>query len=330
MNFIKEKDGSICPRVENVRMAIEHEVAPQDMYYDEYIGRHVIRNAPWHKYIDPEWPIDAYDMADMAAIMFWFADKYATNHTRFQRPNKAYKEMLFGLCAQRRRNTLHEKLTRPWDKKDRFKGARFGGDNTPENDAMIRRFLIGAVRRAFEPGCPLDSILVLSGPKYGKSTAAEILGKGVKITIPDPWRTWLLLEPGRLSTAMLSTMCYRGTESWLKDSFLPTIPERILTEPWHRYRRWITEIQFCDKGFTEKQKEYLFQTTDTYRGVVYPRAGAYIGTTLQRIKSSPGIDVLSLTQTIDTVWISRNIKQIWAQAVYEYQQQKAIQYGLSE
>src|SRR5699024_5673492 len=47
-------------------------------------------------------------------------------------------------------------------------------------DAIGPRILIGAVARAYEPGCKVDVVPVLEGPQgIGKSTAVQVLG--------DPW-----------------------------------------------------------------------------------------------------------------------------------------------
>lgn len=68
-----------------------------------------------------------------------------------------------------------------WDQKprlDRWMIGTLGADDTPFVRAVSRRSLIAAVARAFQPGCKVDTVLVLEGPQgLKKSTAiAELFG----------------------------------------------------------------------------------------------------------------------------------------------------------
>jgi predicted P-loop ATPase len=55
-----------------------------------------------------------------------------------------------------------------------------GADDTPENRAFARRWMIGAVARAFEPGCKMDTMLILEGAQgLKKSTALRILSDAI-------------------------------------------------------------------------------------------------------------------------------------------------------
>ena len=53
----------------------------------------------------------------------------------------------------------------------------FGVEDTPLNRALTKKWFIGLVKRAFEPGCHFDNILILIDPKQGtgKSTIFERL-----------------------------------------------------------------------------------------------------------------------------------------------------------
>lgn len=66
-----------------------------------------------------------------------------------------------------------------WDGKPRLNQWTFeylGCELTPYTRVVGRKFLIGAVARALDPGCKLDTCLILEGPQgAGKSTAARYL-----------------------------------------------------------------------------------------------------------------------------------------------------------
>ena len=78
---------------------------------------------------------------------------------------------------------LRDKLTSlAWDGVHRVDGwlTRYlGAEDTPVMRAIGRAWLVGAIARAFEPGCQVDSAIVLEGRQgSGKSSALRILGMG--------------------------------------------------------------------------------------------------------------------------------------------------------
>jgi len=72
-----------------------------------------------------------------------------------------------------------------WDKQprlDRWLINHAGATDTPRTCAISRCALVGAVRRARQPGCRLDQMLVLVGPQgCGKSRALRM------IAVSDDW-----------------------------------------------------------------------------------------------------------------------------------------------
>ncbi|MEM9540961.1 MAG: virulence-associated E family protein [Cyanobacteria bacterium P01_E01_bin.42] len=55
--------------------------------------------------------------------------------------------------------------------------SRFLGNNLPISNVMVKKFLIGAVARIFDPGCKMDSALILKGDQgIGKSSFFRELG----------------------------------------------------------------------------------------------------------------------------------------------------------
>jgi hypothetical protein len=84
------------------------------------------------------------------------------------------------LCLQNQFNPVTEYLAAlRWDgteRLDRWLIAYLGAQDTPLNREFGRLTLLAAVRRARQPGCKFDQILVLEGPQgRGKSTAIRIL-----------------------------------------------------------------------------------------------------------------------------------------------------------
>lgn len=56
----------------------------------------------------------------------------------------------------------------------------FGAENKPVNEAFGKRWLVGAVARAMQPGCKMDTMLVLEGRQgIKKSTALRVLADGL-------------------------------------------------------------------------------------------------------------------------------------------------------
>ena len=70
-----------------------------------------------------------------------------------------------------------------WDgveRLDRMAVDHFNAEDTPLNRAMVRKTMIGAVKRARQPGCKFDTILTLESPEgWNKSSAFALLaGEG--------------------------------------------------------------------------------------------------------------------------------------------------------
>ena len=84
-------------------------------------------------------------------------------------------EVLSGTQTRRAFNPVKDYITSvKWDGEERLDTMLIrylGADDTPLNREQTRRWMVGAVRRAFEPGSKFDYMLVLTGPQgIGKST----------------------------------------------------------------------------------------------------------------------------------------------------------------
>jgi hypothetical protein len=99
-----------------------------------------------------------------------------------------------------------------WDGEERLNTwliDYLGADDTPLNRAFGRKILCAAVRRAFQPGCKLDAMLVVEGAQdIGKSSSIRALcfnpawftdqlevGADAKVTIEKTAGTWIVEMP---------------------------------------------------------------------------------------------------------------------------------------
>ena len=84
-------------------------------------------------------------------------------------------EMLKTTSKERGFNPVQEFITaEDWDGKERIETVvirYLGAEDTPLTRAQTRKWMVGAVARAFSPGCKFDHIMTFTGPQgVGKST----------------------------------------------------------------------------------------------------------------------------------------------------------------
>jgi putative DNA primase/helicase len=132
-----------------------------------------------------------------------------------------------------------------------FLAQVLGAEPSELNRQILRRWLISAVARAFEPGCKCDTVLVLIGPQgIGKSTFFA--------TLADPWFVDTPMEVGS------------------KDSYMVM------------RRGWLIEWAELESLFRARDssavKAFLSSRIDTYRppygraDVEVPRSSVIVGT----------------------------------------------------
>jgi hypothetical protein len=93
------------------------------------------------------------------------------------------REAALQLCLENRFDPVVDYLDCvKWDGRSRLDTwliTYLGAEDTALNRAIARLMLVAAVRRARQPGCKFDQIIVLEGPEgRGKSSAIEILAGG--------------------------------------------------------------------------------------------------------------------------------------------------------
>lgn len=189
--------------------------------------------------------------------------------------------------------------TLAWDGVDRLSkaGATYWGTKHHIENVFMRKWLISAIARVMEPGCKVDTMIVLEGKQgIGKSTSLRFLA-------PDP--------------------------KFFLDH-LPTPGDR--EAPIAMSGRWLVEMSelAAIKGAKniEKIKAFLTHQIDTYRlfgvGTLAnnPRVCVFAGTTnssayLQDPTGNRRFWPV-FCHTINKDAIARDRDQIWAQALEEY------------
>lgn len=168
----------------------------------------------------------------------------------------------------------------------------FGAQSEIENE-MLRKFLIAAVRRIFQPGVKHDTILILKGKQgHKKSSFARAL-----------FGRWLAEDA---FVDLKSKDALQGIQGW-----------------------WGIEMAEVDKQIRLDQsvsKAFFSRTVDNFRPpygkitISYPRSCVFLGTTnedelLRDATGSRRYHIIEVLQQVDTAWVEANREAIWAAAV---------------
>lgn len=165
------------------------------------------------------------------------------------------------------------------------------GTTDPRCDAMLRKFLIGAVRRILQPGVQLDTMLVLHGGQ----------GVGKSRFIRQLFAPWYRLN-------------------------LPNIREKDSCDAIRGV--WVVEVGELDQFLRhdpQTAKDFLSRTVDAYRPpyergtVEAPRQVVFIGTTNDDdfLKDATGDRrywPIAVPGKINLEWLEANREAIWAEA----------------
>lgn len=187
-----------------------------------------------------------------------------------------------------------------WDGKQRLEAelpALLGHESGGFEGRLLRRWFVSAVARAYEPGCKVDTVLILTGKGGGKkSTFFEALG--------GPWFTDSKVEPGD------------------KDGLL------IMREAW--VVEWAELDAMKRSRSVETTKAFLSARVDMFRRpygrdiVKAPRHCVFVGTTNETeifgdVTGNRRFWPIEVrVPRIDLKWLRQHRDQLFAEAVAVY------------
>ncbi len=203
----KTKDGQWKSHVRNVELVLTHDARLNQCFrYNLFTNAVEVVRAPWRRWTGAQAGAGAAEVArgaewsddDAVALACWIAGNFPGHPTigegvvhaavrPFARASSSYhpvRDYLQGLV---------------WDGRGRLSTwpVRYLGAMDSEYVRAIGpRFLIGACARVMQPGCKLDTMVILEGKQgLGKSTAVRVLF--------DPWYTDADLDPGNKDTSAI-------------------------------------------------------------------------------------------------------------------------------
>lgn len=178
--------------------------------------------------------------------------------------------------------------------------SRYLGNQTKLANILLKKTLIAAVARVFEPGCDVHSILVLYSPKQG-------IGKSSFLRTLAKYPVW----------------------------FSDTVPEIKVNRDFYSklHQHWIMEIGEIDTKFQRKKedeiKDFITSARDVFRPAYglkqlkCPRRFILTGSTnngsfLTDQTGSRRYWIIRVNQNIDIATLEQEVDGIWAAAVRAY------------
>ncbi|MXV44701.1 hypothetical protein GS501_06545 [Saccharibacter sp. 17.LH.SD] len=205
------------------------------------------------------------------------------------------------ICKENSFHPLHDWLnTLQWDGKERVSSwlsTYLGTEDTPYTRGIGLCFLIGMIARIMEPGCKMETMLILEGKQgTGKSRACAILaGKYFGDHLPN------LSDKKKIGEYLLG--------KWLVEA---------------------SELEVMRKKESTELKAFLSTQTDDFRAayarrnVKIPRQCVFIGTTNQSeyLRDETGARRYFPVKTgvIDTKALAQDREQLFAEALHLFKQ----------
>ncbi|MFO0610659.1 MAG: VapE family protein [Polyangiales bacterium] len=192
-----------------------------------------------------------------------------------------------------------------WDGRERIPtfAERHFGARCDLYGAFMAKFFVGAVKRVFEPGCKLDTVLTLLGPQgYRKSTTFRVLF--------GEWFSDSMVEPGTRE-GMLAAAAAWGIELGEVEALTLTREDSAL-------------------------KRFISSPVDTFRRPyaaaleAVPRHSVFVATTNERnfLRDLTGTGsrrwhVVELFRRVDAGELAAERDALWAEAVMRYRRGEA-------
>lgn len=232
----------------------------------------------------------------------WVKDTYGID------PKEKDVGHVIHMVAREGENSVHpvraylEACAEKWDGQSRLREllcGYFGAEDIEINAIIGLRFLISAVARIMEPGCQVDSMLVLYGEQgIGKSGAVKILA------VHKAWWSDTEIKIGGFNDNNAYTALHG---KWLYE---------------------IAEMSSFKTANAKSVRAFITSSSDNYRAVWertnddWPRQNVFIGTTnVQQIiadaTGSRRFWPVEVTQ-VDFAGLTKDRDQIWGEAVHWY------------
>jgi predicted P-loop ATPase len=287
------KNGQIRDDLQNLVLIMQNDENLKSIAYNQHRdGIEAKGSLPW-KQIKSGW-----NDSDMSALKVYFDKVYGV-----WSPTKL-KEALIAVAAERAYHPIKEYLNGlpEWDKLERLDKLLIdylGAEDNEYSRAVIRKTLVAAVARIYEPGTKFDSVLILNGPQgIGKSTFFSRLGT-----------------------------------KWFSDSLTITdMRDKAAAEKLQGY--WLLELgelAGIKKTDVETVKSFVSRTDDKYRASYgvnvesHPRQCVIVGSTnsesgfLRDITGNRRFWPVRVSgSSTKKAWDLKDIDQIWVEALYIY------------
>ena len=259
----------------------------------------IVRPAPWRGYTGP---IEDVDFTHFLSFL---------NGLGLMPSRETAAKALEAVAEQNEFHPVRDYLDGlVWDNEPRLESVLLDVlqlRNSAYERAVIKRFLVSAIARAYEPGCKVDTMLILEGGQgVGKSTALGILAGSA----------WFLDTLSDIGSGKTAQEQLRG--KWLVE---------------------IAELDAMSKAEATKTKSFLSTRADNYRMPYarlprdFPRSCVFAGTTNESayLVDSTGARrfwPVSVQGPIDCKRLTVLRDQIWAEAVHLYK--SGVQWYLTD
>ncbi|OCA97853.1 virulence-associated E family protein [Clostridium beijerinckii] len=287
------RSGQIKDNLQNLVLIMQNDENLEGIAYNQHRdGIDVKGNLPW-KQVKNGW-----NDSDMSALKVYFDRAYG-----IWSPTKL-KEALIAVAAEKAYHPIKEYLNSlpSWDGVKRLDNLLIdylGAEDNEYSKAVIRKTIVAAVARIYEPGTKFDSVLILNGPQgIGKSTFF----------------------------AKLAT-------KWFSDSLTITdMRDKAAAEKLQGY--WLLELgelAGIRKTDVETVKSFVSRTDDKYRASYgvnvesHPRQCVIVGSTnsesgfLRDITGNRRFWPVRVSgNSAKKAWQLNDIDQIWAEALCVY------------
>jgi predicted P-loop ATPase len=286
LGFAMAGKGRPAANLDNAQRALADFLQPADLHYDPFLN--LIRTKDNDRLVR---------LSDEHMLRWTVLIQSRYGITNIQ--PRTVQEAVFMLAKNRQVNSLQEWLKRQtWDKTRRIDEMLITGFGAADNTftrAVSRNFLISLAARAMQPGCQVDTMLILEGRQgLGKSRGLE---------------------------ALVGSERYADIDS--------AIGTRQHTE--EIQGKWLVEISELSAfraGDVERIKAGITRTTDVYRepfariATDHPRQCVYAGTTNahQYLLDDTGNRRFWPVRVsrVDRKWLTDHRGQLFAEALHEY------------